>query len=178
MTQEGNAAALEQLKTDLVRVTRTCRGPVFTLDVRIRKAAQQLAALKAEQEKDPTEHRAALIEQKEVLLSALAKDPVWAVWLARVTEHIQELESAVDDAAPEERGAITARIAALRTQRRLIRREHRDAGSDVPVACGADVNQLIIAEPLDGEDHEAHCPECGSLIQWTAPSVAVAEEDD
>lgn len=33
--------------------------------------------------------------------------------------------------------------------------------------CGQDVNAMILAEQLDGADHEAACPSCGTVIQWT-----------
>jgi hypothetical protein len=35
--------------------------------------------------------------------------------------------------------------------------------------CGYDVNELILSQPLDGQLHEAPCPQCGTTIRWIAP---------
>ncbi len=36
-------------------------------------------------------------------------------------------------------------------------------------ACGYDVNSLVAAEDADGGEHEAACPNCGTVISWRAP---------
>lgn len=41
--------------------------------------------------------------------------------------------------------------------------------------CGADVNDLILSQPLDGEEHAANCPRCGQLLTWTAPKFEQSE---
>lgn len=33
--------------------------------------------------------------------------------------------------------------------------------------CGQDVNDLILAQPLDGQFHEVACPKCGVRQHWT-----------
>jgi hypothetical protein len=42
-----------------------------------------------------------------------------------------------------------------------------DAASRTP--CGATLNPVILAQPLDGQDHSAPCPACGNTFAWTAP---------
>ena len=43
--------------------------------------------------------------------------------------------------------------------------------------CGYDVNDLILSQPLDGEEREANCPDCGQLIRWVpAPLDLVSVE--
>jgi hypothetical protein len=46
-----------------------------------------------------------------------------------------------------------------------------DANARKP--CGQDVNDLILAAPLDGEDHVVACPACGVAISYRAPRIAV-----
>lgn len=40
--------------------------------------------------------------------------------------------------------------------------------------CGQDVNDLILAAPLDGREHSAPCPRCGITHTWGAPTINVA----
>jgi hypothetical protein len=40
---------------------------------------------------------------------------------------------------------------------------------DLRQGCGADVNDLILGNPLDGCEHAAECPNCGAPISWRAP---------
>jgi len=35
--------------------------------------------------------------------------------------------------------------------------------------CGYNVNDLIMAQALDGKLHTAECPGCGRVIEWRAP---------
>lgn len=36
-------------------------------------------------------------------------------------------------------------------------------------ACGQDVNELIAASELDGEEHQVTCPTCGTVITFVPP---------
>lgn len=40
--------------------------------------------------------------------------------------------------------------------------------------CGQDVNDLMLAAPLDGQEHSAPCPKCGTTHTWRAPTIIVA----
>ena len=42
---------------------------------------------------------------------------------------------------------------------------------DLRVGCGADFNDVILSEPLDGKDHVAKCPECGLVIRYRPPNL-------
>ena len=42
--------------------------------------------------------------------------------------------------------------------------------------CGFDVNFLILSEALDGEEHTAPCPNCGTNISWIPPADGVVAE--
>jgi hypothetical protein len=37
--------------------------------------------------------------------------------------------------------------------------------------CGQDVGELIIAGPLDGQEHKVKCPQCGEVLDYI-PAVA------
>jgi hypothetical protein len=37
------------------------------------------------------------------------------------------------------------------------------------VGCGADFNDVILANPLDGDEVDAKCPRCGLAISYRAP---------
>lgn len=41
-------------------------------------------------------------------------------------------------------------------------------------ACGQDVNELILAGKLDGEEKTVKCPRCGEMLEFTPPQC---EED-
>lgn len=47
----------------------------------------------------------------------------------------------------------------------------RDVAAIVDAAsrqhCGADFNDLLLSELLDGADHSAPCPKCGVVTAWT-----------
>lgn len=40
--------------------------------------------------------------------------------------------------------------------------------------CGWNVNDLILAQALDGQEHSAVCPGCGRTHFWKAPTITVA----
>jgi hypothetical protein len=54
--------------------------------------------------------------------------------------------------------------------------EDREAAGALDAAtragCGYDLNELILAGGLDGQAHEAPCPNCGRTVRWTAPQAA------
>jgi len=35
--------------------------------------------------------------------------------------------------------------------------------------CGQDWNKVILSQPFDGKPHETPCPQCGTMVRWTAP---------
>jgi hypothetical protein len=37
--------------------------------------------------------------------------------------------------------------------------------------CGADLNRVILAGPLDGQEHEGVCPSCGLRFRYRPPLV-------
>lgn len=78
-------------------------------------------------------------------------------------------------------------IQIVRSVRRVCRGELSEAGRQVVIEkleagdleaarradaanrerCGQDINELILAQPLDGEPKEAECPGCGRSVRWT-----------
>lgn len=45
--------------------------------------------------------------------------------------------------------------------------------------CGFDINDLILSEPLDGEEHSAECPGgCGNVVSWRPAPLDVEEAQD
>lgn len=44
-------------------------------------------------------------------------------------------------------------------------------------SCGYDLNDTILAQALDGEDHPATCPRCGTDLSYTAPRISLTEEE-
>ena len=51
-------------------------------------------------------------------------------------------------------------VTMLLTEGHIARAQSFNTGARTP--CGQDVNDLILTEALDGEDHEITCPQCGS----------------
>lgn len=41
--------------------------------------------------------------------------------------------------------------------------------------CGYDINNLILSEPMDGNEHTAPCPGCGNAVHWFAATYEVTE---
>jgi hypothetical protein len=64
---------------------------------------------------------------------------------------------------PTARAAVNSALASGMTDLAL----QLDATGRTP--CGYDVNDLILSAPLDGQPHEAPCPQCGTTIRWIAP---------
>jgi hypothetical protein len=40
--------------------------------------------------------------------------------------------------------------------------------------CGQDLNAVILAGPLDGEEHAYECPGCGNAGSYRAPRILIA----
>lgn len=39
--------------------------------------------------------------------------------------------------------------------------------------CGADFNEIVLAGPFDGEEHEYECPKCGVTGTYVAPDLEI-----
>ena len=48
---------------------------------------------------------------------------------------------------------------------------------DQRVGCGADFNDAILAQPLDGEEHIGKCLKCGLEISYRPPNLDGAKEE-
>jgi hypothetical protein len=66
-------------------------------------------------------------------------------------------------AEAQERVVQLLRAGELEAARRL------DAAARRP--CGADLNRVILAGPLDGQEHEGVCPSCGLRFRYRPPLV-------
>ncbi len=143
----------EQAEKEIRSIERRCRGPQFpTVEPRALKraaAALQAAFIAADV---PADDVAEKIEQ----LAGRKTGEVIALLLAAGQ---RDAARALDEA----------------TRYRKVKRYDIDevAGTSgfvsIVPGCGADVNTLILAQELDGEEHAAPCPTCGRTVHWRAP---------
>lgn len=49
--------------------------------------------------------------------------------------------------------------------------EARRLSAEGREGCGSDINALILANPLDGQEHTVNCRRCGQEITYRAPLV-------
>ncbi|NOT08951.1 MAG: hypothetical protein HOP28_12200 [Gemmatimonadales bacterium] len=141
------------------RVARHCKGPfrpytaaraktlLQALTQRIAKATTAAAAAATAGDEAPADRER----------DAAAGDTAALALLRRVKPTGQ-------DGGEIRTALLTAQLLAVASLADVVLRQH----------CGADFNETILANPLDGEDHEYTCPRCQLTGTYRAPSILLA----